>query len=50
MTALNFQNLLPSGGAGLRYALAEENHVNMRVDVAYGKSGPAIHFGAGEAF
>jgi hypothetical protein len=47
---LNFQDLLPSGGVGLRYTLAEENQVNMRMDFAYGKSGGAIHFGAGEAF
>ncbi len=50
LAALNFQDLLPSAGVGLRYTLAEENHVNMRVDVAYGKEGGAVHFGAGEAF
>ncbi len=47
---LNWSDLLPSAGVGLRYTLAEENHVNMRVDVAYGKEGAAIHFGAGEAY
>ncbi len=47
---LNFQDVLPSVGMGIRYTLAQENHVNMRVDVAYGKEGAAIHFGAGEGF
>lgn len=47
---LNFDDILPSGGVGLRYTLAEENHINMRVDFAYGKSGGAIYFGVGEAF
>ncbi len=48
--ALNLDDLLPSAGVGLRYTLAEENHINLRVDFAYGKEGGAIHFGAGEAF
>ena len=47
---LNFDDILPSVGVGLRYSIAEENHINLRIDFAYGKSGGAIYFGAGEAY
>ncbi len=50
VAAVNFRDLLPSGGVGVRYTLAKQNQVNMRIDFAYGKEGGTIHFGAGEAF
>ena len=50
LSALSFEDLLYSVGVGVRYTLAKENRVNMRMDVAYGKEGSAIHFGVGEAF
>jgi outer membrane protein assembly factor BamA len=51
LSALNWDNLLPSGGAGLRYVLAEKNHVALRFDVAWGKTdGPKFYLAVGEAF
>ena len=47
---LNFDGILPSVGVGLRYTIADENHINLRIDFAYGKSGGAVYFGAGEAY
>jgi len=43
-------DILPSVGAGLRYVLAEKNHVAMRLDFAYGSDGGKIYFTVGEAF
>jgi outer membrane protein assembly factor BamA len=42
--------LLPSAGFGLRFTLQEANHVNMRIDLAWGRDQSAIYFGVGEAF
>jgi hypothetical protein len=43
--------LLPSGGFGLRYLLTRESHINLRVDWAWGKGGSnGIYVGVGEAF
>jgi hypothetical protein len=50
LTALNLDSILPSVGAGVRYTLAEENRINIRMDMAYGKEGVAVHFGVGESF
>lgn len=46
----NRQNLLPGGGAGLRFQLSKQNRVNLRVDLGYGKSGHTLTIGLGEAF
>jgi hypothetical protein len=46
----NVNELLPSIGAGLRYTIAEENNVNLRLDFAYGRDDYAIYFGVGEAY
>ncbi len=42
--------LLPAGGVGLRYLLAEEYGVNFRVDYALGKDGSSVYISIGEAF
>ncbi len=43
-------NLLPGGGLGLRFLLAKSNHVNLRLDYAWGKGGQTWYVGLGEAF
>ena len=43
-------SVLPSGGAGLRFRLTEENHVNLRADVAWGKNSSALYVSIAEAF
>jgi outer membrane protein assembly factor BamA len=48
---LSLDNLLPSAGGGLRYVLAEQNHVALRLDVAWGKNGDSkFYLSVGEAF
>ena len=42
--------LLPAGGAGLRFTLDKKNHINYRVDVAFGRDGRTLSIGVGEAF
>jgi Omp85 superfamily domain len=46
----NFENLLPGGGAGIRFNLDKKRRVNLRGDLAYGKNGFAWNFAVGEAF
>jgi outer membrane protein assembly factor BamA len=46
----NTDNLLPSAGAGLRFALSKKHHVNYRIDYAVGKNGHTWSMGVGEAF
>ena len=43
-------NVLWSGGAGLRFRIARENPVDFRVDLAYGNDGRAFYVGVGQAF
>jgi len=43
-------SVLPSGGAGLRYQLTKENHVNLRADFAWGKNSSAFYMSIAEAF
>lgn len=42
--------LLPAAGAGLRFNLDKKNHINYRIDVAFGREGPTVSIGVGEAF
>jgi len=42
--------LLPAAGAGLRFKLDKQNHINYRVDFAFGREGRTISIGLGEAF
>jgi hypothetical protein len=41
---------LPSAGVGLRYVLAQENNVSLRVDFAWGRDENQFYVGIGEAF
>jgi hypothetical protein len=43
-------NLLPSGGGGLRFQLSKQYHVNLRADIAVGNDGHTFSLGMGEAF
>jgi hypothetical protein len=47
---LSMDDLLPSGGAGLRFRLSKTQPINFRFDVAGGKDGAVVYFGVGEAF
>ncbi len=42
--------LLPGAGAGLRFKLDKKNHINYRIDFAYGREGHTLSIGLGEAF
>jgi len=47
---LNAGDLLPSVGAGLRYVIAPQNHVAIRLDGAWGREGGQFYLTVGEAF
>ena len=42
--------LLPAGGVGLRFNLDKKNHINYRIDFAFGREGGTLSIGVGEAF
>jgi len=42
--------LLPAGGVGLRFNLDKKNHINYRIDLAFGREGRTLVIGVGEAF
>lgn len=42
--------LLPAAGVGLRFVLDKKNHINYRIDYAYGREGHTLSIGVGEAF
>ena len=42
--------LLPAAGAGLRFKLDKKNHINYRIDFAFGREGRTVSIGLGEAF
>jgi hypothetical protein len=44
------KSFLPSGGAGLRFQLSKQYHVNLRADIARGKDGHTFSLGLGEVF
>lgn len=44
------KDTLPGGGVGLRFLLAKRNHVNLRVDYAWGRRSNALYIGVAEAF
>ncbi len=50
LNAIAFDDLLPSGGVGFRYVLAEKNHIALRVDAAWGREGSQFYLTVGEAF
>ena len=43
------EHFLPSGGAGLRYALSKKYHFNLRADIGQGRDGHTFSMGVGEA-
>ncbi len=48
--SMKWKDMLPGSGAGLRFTLAKRNHVNLRVDYAWGKDSRALYIGVAEAF
>jgi hypothetical protein len=47
---LNADEVLLSGGVGLRFRLTEKNALNYRVDVAWGRNGSVFYMSLSEAF
>ena len=47
---LNFGDLEPSYGGGLRFRFNKEEKVNLRADIGFGAGSPGIYFGLEEAF
>ncbi len=46
----NKSNWLPGGGFGFRVLLARNNHVNLRIDFAWGRNSSATYVNGAEAF
>jgi outer membrane protein assembly factor BamA len=46
----DFDDLLPSGGVGLRIMASKEQRVNVSIDYAFGRDSEAFYFSIGEAF
>ena len=44
------EDLLPSGGTGLRFNLSKQRRINLRVDVAYSRTGVSWSMGLAEVF
>ena len=42
--------LLPGAGVGLRFKLDKKNHINYRIDYAFGRAGRTLSIGVGESF
>ena len=42
--------LKPGGGVGLRFRLTKQNHINLRVDYAWGINSKGVYLGVTEAF
>ncbi|HXU37592.1 MAG TPA: BamA/TamA family outer membrane protein [Blastocatellia bacterium] len=49
-TDIGFSDMLPAGGAGIRFRLTKRNPINFRIDYGYGKTGGSFIVGVGEAF
>jgi hypothetical protein len=43
-------SLLPSGGVGLRFNLSKQRRINLRLDLAYSRTGGSWSMGVGEVF
>lgn len=50
ISEMTYDDLLPAGGVGIRYVLAEKNHVSIRFDYAWGRNGSQYYLTVGEAF
>lgn len=49
-TDIGISDVLPAGGAGIRFKLTKKNPINFRIDYGYGKTGGTFIVGVGEAF
>ena len=49
-SSLRTDALKPGGGVGLRFRLTKENHINLRVDYAWGIGSSGLYLGVTEAF
>ena len=49
-SSFNTNDLLPSGGCGLRFSLSKQRKINLRLDAAYSKTGASWSMGLAEAF
>lgn len=47
---ISINNILPSGGVGLRYLIFPKKDIFLRFDVGFTKEGPAFYIFSGEAF
>lgn len=47
---LRFGDMLPAGGAGLRFQIDKKNHINYRIDWGYGRAGSTLTMSVTEAF
>lgn len=50
VSALPSARFLPSAGVGVRYLVAKENGVNLRLDYAWGRESNGVYVSIGEAF
>lgn len=50
VSQFRYENILPSGGVGLRFKLSKKYGVNFRADIAQGRDGHTFSMGIGEAF
>jgi hypothetical protein len=49
-TNIGSEDLLPAGGAGVRFRLLKKYPINFRVDYGFGKDGHTLGIGVMEAF
>jgi hypothetical protein len=47
---IRFEDILPGGGAGIRFKMVRSEDINIGVDVAFGKQDWGLYFRVGEAF
>jgi outer membrane protein assembly factor BamA len=48
--SFTFEDLLSSGGAGLRFNLSKQRRINLRLDLAYSRTGASWSMGVAELF
>jgi hypothetical protein len=48
--SFTWHEVVPGGGVGARFILAKRNHVNLRVDYAWGRNSTALYIGVAEAY
>jgi hypothetical protein len=48
--SFNTKDLLPSGGVGLRFNLSKQRRINLRLDLAYSRTGGSWSMGVAEVF